>query len=213
MSVRGESELVRLSASLASRDKAALTAAMEAALAEADPDQIEETILQSYLFLGFPICLNAFALWRRVSGRPGGEMSEINLQRWAARGGEVCAAVYAGQFDRLKDNIRALHPDMERWMVIEGYGKVLGRPGLPLDVRELCVVALLAVLGVPKQLHSHMRGALNVGASVERVEAALRIAEEAMTEDEVRRVRRSWDKVRERLSAGEKGAAAVSEGR
>jgi 4-carboxymuconolactone decarboxylase len=191
-------ELIRLSAAIAARDKASLTDAMEAALAAADPGQIEEAILQSYLFLGFPICLNAFALWRRLSGRPGGEMAEISLQKWAARGGEVCGAVYAGQFDRLKDNIRALHPDMERWMVIEGYGKVLGRPELPLDVRELCIVGLLAVLGVPKQLYSHLRGALNVGASVDRIVAALEVAAEFLDEDERRQALRTWDKVLER---------------
>ncbi len=198
MSVSGEMELIRLSAAIAARDKASLTDAMEAALAAADPGQIEEAILQSYLFLGFPICLNAFALWRRLSGRPGGEMAEISLQKWAARGGEVCGAVYAGQFDRLKDNIRALHPDMERWMVIEGYGKVLGRPELPLDVRELCIVGLLAVLGVPKQLYSHLRGALNVGASVDRIVAALEVAAEFLDEDERRQALRTWDKVLER---------------
>ncbi len=210
MSVSGEMELIRLSAAIAAREKASLTDAMEAALAAADPDQIEEAILQSYLFLGFPICLNAFALWRRVSGRPGGEMAEISLQKWATRGGEVCGAVYAGQFDRLKDNIRALHPDMERWMVIEGYGKVLGRPGLPLDVRELCIVGLLAVLGVPKQLYSHLRGALNVGASVDRVVTALEVAAEFMDEDGQRQAWRTWDKVLER--AGHASVEANREG-
>jgi hypothetical protein len=50
-------------------------------------------------------------------------------------------------------------------MIVEGYGKVLGRPGLDAgDVRELCIVALLAVAGRAAQLYSHLRGALNAGA-------------------------------------------------
>ena len=46
------------------------------------------------------------------------------------RGEEVCRTVYGGQYEGLRRNVRDLHPDMERWMVVEGYGKVLGRPGL-----------------------------------------------------------------------------------
>jgi 4-carboxymuconolactone decarboxylase len=71
---------------------------------------------------------------------------------------------------------------MERWMVVEGYGKVLGRPQLDLPTRELCIVALLAVLGMPRQLHSHLRGALNAGATLEEVEVAMRTAWQTASE-------------------------------
>lgn len=64
-------------------------------------------------------------------------------------------------------------PDLERWMVTEGYGKVLGRPGLTLADREVAVVALLAVHDAPVQLRSHLRGALQVGVSPSQVEAVL----------------------------------------
>ena len=49
-------------------------------------------------------------------------------------------------------------------MLAEGYGKVLGRPGLALEVRELCIVAILAGQDAAPQLYAHLRGALNVGA-------------------------------------------------
>ncbi|GIS80694.1 MAG: hypothetical protein CM1200mP14_22600 [Gammaproteobacteria bacterium] len=52
---------------------------------------------------------------------------------------------------------------------MDGSGGIRQGPGAfrPVLVeRELCIVALLAVLDVPKQLYSHLRGALNVGADV-----------------------------------------------
>jgi 4-carboxymuconolactone decarboxylase len=54
-------------------------------------------------------------------------------------------------------------------MITEGYGKVLSRPGLDLPRRELCVIAACAAAGQARQLHSHLRGAQNVGAPPEWV--------------------------------------------
>jgi 4-carboxymuconolactone decarboxylase len=54
-------------------------------------------------------------------------------------------------------------------MIIEGYGKVLSRPFLTAGVRELLIVAMTAVLNVERQFHSHVRGALNVGAKPEEI--------------------------------------------
>ena len=73
-------------------------------------------------------------------------------------------------------NVQALHPDLGRWMVTEGYGKVLGRPGLDLGVRELCIVALLATQDAVPQLYSHLRGSLNAGMAASDVEETLTLA-------------------------------------
>ena len=88
----------------------------------------------------------------------------------------MCRRVYGTQYDGLRGNIAALHPDLDRWMVDEGYGRVLGRPGLPLVERELCIVGILTVLGTSRQLYAHLRGALRVGASPEEVAAAVGLA-------------------------------------
>ena len=167
-----EVALVRVSAALASRNAVQVDEALGQALAHADGDAVEEVILQSYLFLGYPAALNAFAQWRDLSGRPAAATTDSS-DSWAERGEVVCRAVYGGQYEGLRANIGALHGDMERWMVVEGYGKVLGRPGLPLVMRELCIAALLTVQDVPRQLYSHLRGALNVGASPDQVEETL----------------------------------------
>jgi 4-carboxymuconolactone decarboxylase len=193
--------LVVLSATLATRDQGRLADAMRRAGDRADGDAVEEAILQSYLFLGYPASLNAFALWRALSGRePGPAAGDHDV--WPQRGEAVCQAVYGGQYDGLRANVRRLHPDMERWMVEEGYGKVLGRPGLDLPTRELCIAALLAVLDVPRQLYSHLRGALNAGASEDEVGAALELAVPLCGDDARDRAWDTWASVRSRPSAG-----------
>ena len=190
----GVDPLLEVSAALAARDGAGLEGALERAAREAEPVAVEEALIQSYLFLGYPAALNALALWRKASGTPAGEAADDG-HLWARRGHAVCQEVYGGQYAGLRENIRALHPDMERWMVEEGYGKVLGRPGLPLARRELCIVALLAVLDTPRQLHSHLRGALNVGASRHDVEEALAAAAEHSPTEVRARAQATWSAV------------------
>lgn len=68
------------------------------------------------------------------------------------------------------------HPDLAEWILVDGYGKVLARPGLTLVERELIVVAVLAALRLPMQLESHERGALRVGASKREVAAMKAVA-------------------------------------
>ena len=101
----------------------------------------------------------------------------------------MCAAVYGANYAKLRENVRGLHPDVDGWMVTGGYGRVIGRPGLDLKTRELCIAALLAVWKVPRQLHSHLRGALNAGALVEEVDAAVEIACGFLEPDEAAEVR------------------------
>jgi 4-carboxymuconolactone decarboxylase len=129
-----------------------------------------------------------------------GAAAPADWSGWTERGEAVCRTVYGGQYEGLRGNVRALHPDMEQWMVTEGYGKVLGRPGLDLATRELCVVALLAVAVAPAQLYSHLRGALNAGASPEAVEEALAIAARASSDEAVTLARETWRRVRRRPS-------------
>ena len=169
-----EALLIDVSAALASRREPSLVAALEAAHGGGvDPVAVEETLLQSYLFLGYPAALNAFALWREVSARQAAPPGEDDWDGWRERGEWVCRRVYGGQFEALHENVQALHADLATWMLVEGYGKVIGRGGLDLRVRELCIAAMLAVLGAPRQLRSHLRGALHTGATPEHVEAAL----------------------------------------
>jgi 4-carboxymuconolactone decarboxylase len=169
--------LVAMCAAVGARNKAALTITMDQVASVADPADAEEVLLQSYLFVGYPVALQALAMWRERTGNAAaGQPTPDDPETWRPRGEQVCAQVYAGQYDRLRANIARLHPDMERWMLEEGYGKVLGRPGMDLKVRELCIASILVGLDAPQQLYSHLRGALNVGATIEEVETTVEIA-------------------------------------
>ncbi|HEX2078813.1 MAG TPA: carboxymuconolactone decarboxylase family protein [Longimicrobium sp.] len=196
MTDTGRAALLRVAAALGTRHAAAIRAELEVARDEADPRAVEEVLLQSHLFVGFPDALNALAVWREVSGRRASPLLGEDAAEWEARGEQVCAAVYGANYDKLRQNVRALHPDFEGWMLAGGYGRVIGRPGLDLKTRELCIAALLAVWNVPRQLHSHLRGSLNAGATVEEVDAAVEIACGFLEPDEAAGVRALWGEIR-----------------
>jgi 4-carboxymuconolactone decarboxylase len=194
--------LIRISSALAAGTPELLAKALQEAFRLGHRAEVDEVILQSYLFLGYPIALNAFAVWRDLAGAGSVQDSPDDWEGWRERGEDVCRTVYGGQYGGLRRNVRALHPDMERWMVVEGYGKVLGRPGLDLATRELCIAALLAVLGAPRQLYSHLRGALNAGALPGEVEGALHLASEYLAPDDWGEVLSVWDRVLTRIPGG-----------
>lgn len=190
--------LVRVAAALSPCSTVDLRLALRDAAERADALAVEEVLLQSYLFAGYPAALNGFRLWREASGRAAGPAEPDDPEAWTKRGAEVCRRVYAGQYERLRANVAALHPDMERWMLQEGYGKVLGRPGLDLATRELCIAAMLASLDAEPQLYAHLRGAINAGASEEDVEDALREAGRGISPERSRAAREVWARVRDR---------------
>lgn len=192
--------LVRLSAALAARDLAGLGVHMRRAAHMDLSASIEESLLQSYLFLGFPAALTAVALWKKLSGEDLPEADPLaeptSVDDWVGRGEAVCRSVYGPTYDKLRRNVMRMHPAMDRWMITEGYGKVLGRPGLDLVDRELCIVALLTVAAWESQLHSHLRGALNVGASPEAVSGAVETGLEYVDDpDWADAARRLWRRV------------------
>lgn len=191
--------LIGVSAALATRNEAVIQDALRHAVRNTEAAAVDEVILQSHLFVGFPDALNALLIWREIAGTsPAPADPEETPPVWERRGAEVCAAVYGGKYAKLRENVSALHPDLDRWMVVGGYGRVIGRGGLDLVTRELCIAALLAVWGVPRQLHSHLRGALNVGARVAEVDHAVQIACTLLDPPRAEGVRALWDEVRSR---------------
>jgi len=148
------------------------------------PD-IREAILQVYLFSGYPRAINALGVFREVlDSREDPEASpetrsltEEDPVELEERGRCLMRLVYGKSFERLVSNMERLDPEMSRWIVREGYGKVLSRPGLDARTRELCIVAVLRALGLNPQLEAHRKGAVNVGASEEEVAEAIELAE------------------------------------
>jgi 4-carboxymuconolactone decarboxylase len=103
--------------------------------------------------------------------------------------------VYGRFYPGLRRNVRALHPALDEWMVVEGYGKILGRPGLDLARRELCVVAACAATRQDRQLHSHLHGALNAGAPPDAVSATLAETRDFVSADDARAHELLWLRV------------------
>jgi 4-carboxymuconolactone decarboxylase len=184
--------LIRLSAALATGRTDALERELAAAAALVDSEAVEEALLQSYLFLGYPAALRALAAWRALSGVEAPDSPTLDEAQWEVRGAATCERVYGGQYAALRSNIAALHPDMERWMIVEGYGKVLSRPGLGLAVRELCIVALLAPQDAAPQLYSHLRGALNAGATAADVVETVNLLEPLLERPRAEQLMEQW---------------------
>ncbi len=128
-----------------------------------------EIVLQSYLFLGFPRMLEAAEhlagcfedIHLTATTKP---ISPEESEDWFRNGQDLYRRVYGDTYYALQERVESIAPEVFRWMLIEGYGKVLSRPGLTVVDRELAVVASLVIENRPRQLHSHLKGALNVGA-------------------------------------------------
>lgn len=170
-------DLVDLAAAQAAGDAGGLEAAFRRLRDAGREPEVEEAILQSYLFLGFPSAIETFRRWR-AHGADAPDASAMDFEGWIERGERTCATVYGDHYESLRENVARFHPDLDRWMVMEGYGKVLSRPDLGLDLREMLIVAMLVVQGESgrRQLRSHLRGALNAGVAPGNVETTIRRA-------------------------------------
>lgn len=162
---------------------------------------VEELLLQSILMAGYPRTLIAFGIWRKLSRVPAPEddpdADYSNIVEWTRRGEETCHKIYGDNYKRLRANVGELHPALDNWMITEGYGRTLSRPGLDLLRRELCTVAQTAVLEAPRQLHSHLRGALHAGASFAQVEGVLSVVNPLLSFEQWKAVKELWRSVKE----------------
>ena len=174
-----EARLVALSSAIAGGDAAAVAAAAAEALSDgAPPEALYETIVQCYLFVGFPRAIEAFFAAGPALARSGAipaEASRISPEEWLVAGEALCRQVYGRNYGKLVETMRGLSPDLASWMILEGYGKTLSRPGLSALVREYCVVAILATTRMWRQLRSHAIGAVNVGGTRAGVRRAIEL--------------------------------------
>ena len=195
--------LVRVAMAVAKGDEAATRQRMLAARGAGVPDLwIDELLLQSLLNVGYPLALAAFGVWREIAGtfppERGESLSHKEYARWAKRGEERCAEVYGRTYHKLLLNLRSLHPALEPLVVVDAYGKLLGRPGLDPARRELATLASITMLEAPRQLHAHLRGALNLGWSREDIDAVLALAEADLSAARALKVWELWADVRGR---------------
>jgi XTP/dITP diphosphohydrolase len=148
----------------------------------AQASEAYEVFLQSYLFGGFPVALDAlqelaaYCSANNLYIAHGLDHDNYDVDLFSERGTALCRTVYGSVFDRMMERLSSVSPELSQWMIVEGYGKTLSRDGLSLIDRELCIVIQLAMFGRRNQLFSHIRGAYNAGAAeydIERCVAVL----------------------------------------
>src|SRR2546423_7502755 len=162
--------LVRIAAATATGDEAKLRDRMIAARAvDVPPQWVDELLLQSFLNVGYPLALVAFGVWRGIEGPRQETMEDERIahpdwERWTTRGVEACAEVYGRTFHKLMLNLRTLHPAIEPLVVVDAYGKILGRPGLDSKRRELCALAGIALPNTAPPLRGQLRSGLTIAS-------------------------------------------------
>jgi len=155
---------------------------------------------------GYPAGLEALReLNEAWPGRPRATR-EGGVPAWRRRGRALCRRVYGTVTPRLLAGLDALHPDVRVWVVEEGYGRILSRPGLePVD-RERIAVAVLAATGWERQLVSHALGAWRMSASPASIRAAMAIGLRGASAERRQSAARAWQAAfgrRLTLSAGQ----------
>ena len=180
--------LALYAATVATADSACMRLAVGVSAAGGVPRQaLYEVVLQSYLFLGFPRMLLAAEQLEHVLPRQDASadtrpINEDEASRWFERGLILYNQVYGDKAAVLRHKVEGMAPEVFRWMIIEGYGKVLSRAGLSIVDRELAIVSFLMMENREQQLVSHMNGAVNVGAPAELLETVVHDIGEAAGE-------------------------------
>ncbi len=200
---RGVFQLCRFAALVTRREFAAAAQALEAAREHGvGRAAAEESALMLMLYAGYPAALEGLRVLNGAWPGRARRSREGSVADWVKRGEALCSRVYGPSFGKLVPAVQALHPDLARWMIEHGYGRVLSRPGMGARDRELVTVAALAALGWERQLVSHLLGARRVGASLDEVQGAL-AAGLARTDAAAERIALSaWRRLTEAEAAG-----------
>ena len=135
--------------------------------------KIYEALLQTYLFAGFPSALISLKTYSEYF-KPSIINDKYNLIDYKNRGLINCKKVYGYKFNKLISKVHSFSPELSEWLVIEGYGKTLGRKALSMKERELCIVSILTALKFKDQLISHFIGALRCANTVDDIKISLK---------------------------------------
>ncbi len=136
--------------------------------------KLYEALLQNYLFVGYPSALLSLKLLKEMyPHRTLLKAADMNLYHFSKRGETNCKKIYGDKYDKLIMNVEKFSPDLAEWLVLEGYGKVIGRKGLSLRERELSIIAVLTVLKFKDQLYSHINGAYRTKSPINRIQSVI----------------------------------------
>ncbi|MDV6374855.1 carboxymuconolactone decarboxylase family protein [Deinococcus arenicola] len=90
-----------------------------------------------------------------------------------AEKGHARTVIFGSQHDRIVERLEGLDPDLASHIQGFAYDTVYDNSALDLKTQELIACALLVSLGSPPELRTHLRGAMNAGATEEEVRGAL----------------------------------------
>jgi len=140
---------------------------------------LREGALMAHLFGGFPRAIEGLTALVEVApheptDRPPPDSSS---QERSSRGADLFRRIYQTNAHMVRARLRALSPVLEQAIIEDAYGRVLSRKELDARTREIMAVCTLTVLELPRQLESHVRGALSCGATREEIAESIRIAE------------------------------------
>lgn len=160
---------------------------------------IDEVFITSYLFLGFPAMISAFEILQRIDQNKKqsykiNKKNDYNL--WEKRGLKLFKKIYADKSDMLLLKVKRMHPEVAKWMLTEGYGKVLSRSFLPIKNREFIIITFLIVSFYPKQLHSHLKGALNIGATINDIDQIFSLIKKIDFKMDIEKALQIWHSIK-----------------
>ncbi len=155
--------LLRVSVLLAMgrREQAYRTAATAFRTHTFSTRQCAELYLHLSLLLGVPTTLEALAHLHRFSKR----WSFGTYQSSRVSGKKTFGKIYGSQTQAVLRSMHSIDPFLSGWLIDHVYGGVFSRKGLGLLDREVATFSVLAYQGFDPQCHSHLRGALRLGAS------------------------------------------------
>ena len=136
-------------------------------------EKVYETILQTYLFAGFPSALVSLQIVNEFIPKKNTVTNNDTKLGTIKNGTQTCKKIYGNKFDKLINNIKSFSPELADWLIIEGYSKVLSRKGLTLAERELSIISILTVQKYGSQLYSHINGASRQKVSEKKIKKVI----------------------------------------
>ena len=148
-----------------------------------------EALLQIYLFAGFPAAIESLAVLGTITHakEDTDSIETYNVEKFSERGEFLCKIIYTSVYDKMRSRLGRLSPELDEWMIVEGYGKTLSRDGLTPKTRELITASSLIALGWENQLFSHVRGAIAVGATKRECNELLEVVRTLCSTEQIER--------------------------
>ncbi|KAI9591009.1 AhpD-like protein [Syncephalis fuscata] len=100
------------------------------------------------------------------------------IKAWRERGQQFFDRIYVQHSQKVVNKLNHAYPDLIEVILQDMYGKILSDTRL-LDEREteLVAIGVLHTMQMPKQLHSHVKGAQNIGVTEHQVNSLLALAQ------------------------------------